>query len=239
MMEPRFSVLLGCYGDYPDYSLRAVDSVLQADDATSFEVHVGCSACGLATITALRQRLDAGKIASLIECRRNINKDPMMRLLLDLARAPYALWLDDDSHVFAGWDTAVREQLATDAPFDCAGHLHFTLKTEEYREFLRQRPWFRGDDAYLDPADHGKRTIFPIGSFFLARTEFLRQHNFPDREMVKKLDDVLLGDLISQQHGRLIFLSPAVRARMRASDGDRRGEGEGPDGWILRPAVRR
>jgi hypothetical protein len=98
-VAPALSVLIGCYGDHPEYSLRAVASVLQADCRERLEIHVGCNACGDATRRRLREWLDSGQIDSLIECRRNINKDPLMRLLVDLACAPYVLWMDDDSHL--------------------------------------------------------------------------------------------------------------------------------------------
>src|SRR4051812_13982140 len=98
-MSPEFSVLIGCYGDYPEYSLRAVESVLASERHERFEVHVGCNRCGATTITRLRELFDEGAIQGLVESRKNINKDPMMRLLVEMARAPYVLWMDDDSHV--------------------------------------------------------------------------------------------------------------------------------------------
>lgn len=234
-MTHHFSVLICCHGNFPHYSLRAVDSILNADDAGRFDLHVGCSDCGDETVRALRRKADEGQIESLILSRRNINKDPMMRVLLELARGEYMLWLDDDSHVNAGWDSRLVEFLSRHAPFDAAGHVFYWHKNDDYRRFLRQRPWYRGEDAYLDPADHQQRTWFPTGGLFLARTDFLRQHDFPDRRMVKKADDVLLGDLISQQHGKLIGFSGELMDCVAISDGDRRGAGEGRDGWLWRP----
>jgi hypothetical protein len=52
--------------------------------------------------------------------------------------------------------------------------------------------------------------------------------------MVKRMDDLLLGDLISQQHGRLIHFSGEIMSCIRISDAGphgRRGSGEGSDGW--------
>src|ERR1051325_7795661 len=100
-----FSVLIGCYGDYPQYSLRAVRSVLDhCVSREGFEVHVGCSEAGQRTLAELQQLFTAGELDSLVTARSNINKDPMMRVLLDLASAQYILWMDDDSHVLPEWD---------------------------------------------------------------------------------------------------------------------------------------
>lgn len=231
-MKHSFSVLIGCYGNFPRYSLRAVDSALKADRPECFDTHVGCSDCCEETVRALRERLDEGQIASLVESRRNVNKDPMMRVLLELALGEYVLWLDDDSHMAPGWDSRLAEFLDAQAPFDVAGHVFYWHKNDEYRRFLRERPWYRGEGAYLDPPDHQQRTWFATGGLFLARADFLRQHNFPDRGMVKKADDVLLGDLVSQRHGRLIGFSREFMDCVTISDGNRRGEGEGADGWL-------
>jgi len=203
-----------------------VESVVQSDHLERFEIHVGCNACGPTTIVRLREWLDAGQIHSLVESRRNLNKDPLMRLLVDLARAPYVLWMDDDTHLLSGWAPCFLEFLANQAPFDCAGHIFFKHKHAEYRSYLRERPWYVGEEAYRDPHDHALRTWFAAGGLFLARAEFLRQHNFPDRRMVKRLDDVLLGDLISQHHGRLTGFSREIMQHAKISDGQRRGTGE-------------
>lgn len=234
-MNTTFSVLVCCHGRFPHYSLRAVTSIVAAEQRGTFDLHVGCSDCCEETISALRKQIDEGRIDSIVQLRRNINKDPMMRVLVELARGEYVLWLDDDSHLAPGWDGRLVEFLDSHAPFDVAGHVFYWHKNDDYRRFLRQRPWYRGDDAYLDPGDHQQRTWFATGGLFVARTEFLRQHDFPDRGMVKKQDDVLLGDLISQQHGKLIGFSNEFMECVAISDGDRRGEGEGDDGWVWRP----
>jgi hypothetical protein len=224
-MKPDISVLIGCYGNFPEYSLRAVESVVQRDEREQIEVHVGCNACGARTIARLRELLDAGDIDTLIESRRNLNKDPMMRLLVDLSRAPYVLWMDDDSHLLPGWASPFLEFLGKQKPFDCAGHIFYWHKDDYYRGFLTRRPWYLDEDSYLEPSDHAQRTWFATGGLFLARAQYLRQHNFPDRRMIKGQDDILLGDLISQQHGRLVGFSDEIMQHVRISDGERRGTG--------------
>jgi hypothetical protein len=236
-MEPVFAALVGCYGDHAAYSVRCVDSILDnAADRSSFELHVGCNACGAETIAALRKRYDAGAIDTLVESRENINKDPMMRLLVERTTAPYVLWFDDDSHVRKDWDRHVVEFVNGPEFFDCAGHVHYCHRTDEYRGFLRRRPWWRGEESYLE-VGHRERVWFATGGLFLARTAFLRRHNFPDRAMGKKQDDLLLGDMVSQVGGRLVNFPQDLMNAVVISDGDRRGDGEGRDGWLDRDPV--
>jgi hypothetical protein len=195
------------------------------------EIHVGCNACSQETLVELRALLDSGQINSLIESRENMNKDPMMRLLIERTRTDHLMWMDDDSHVLPGWERAVRDVLRAHSPFDVAGHVYWCERSDEYQSFLRQRPWWRGADAYPND-DWRQRVWFATGGLWLARTSFLRLHDYPDRGMVKKQDDLLLGDMVGQQNGRLFdFGHHHVMRYVRISDGRRRGSGEGREGW--------
>lgn len=179
-----------------------------------------------------RKLLDLGKIDTLIESKENINKDPMMRLLLERAETEYVLWFDDDTHVMPGWNTAIEEFIAEKHPFDVAGHIFYCERSEEYIRFLRNRPWWMHVELQESVV------WFPTGGFFLARTNFLIENNFPDSRMIKKQDDLLLGDLILQKKGKLLDFggNRAIMDRVMISDGNRRGTGEGSDGW-LEPAL--
>jgi hypothetical protein len=192
------------------------------------------NACCPETIGEVRRLADEGQIDGIIESTRNLNKDPMMRMLIELVPTPFLLWMDDDSHLLPGWQQAMGDFLAMfGEAMDVAGHVHFTDRSAEYQEFCSLRPWYVGEDHWLEP-DHANHVWFATGGLWLARTSFLRSHDFPDRCMVKKMDDLLLGDLISQQHGRLVHFSSAIMDCVTISDAGphgRRGTGEGHDGW--------
>jgi hypothetical protein len=179
-------------------------------------------------LSALRSHLDGGRIDLLVESRANINKDPMMRVLIDLCQTPYILWLDDDSHFRAGWDEHILEFIKAHDPFDVAGHiLIWKNRGLRHKAFLRTRNWYHSRAREKTPIK------YPHGAFFIARTEFVRKHDFPDRNMVKHLDDTLLGELCQQQEGRLINTGTCfnIRSRVRIGNGHTRGTGEGIDGW--------
>jgi hypothetical protein len=221
------SVLIGCYGDYPHYSLRAVKSVLS--EQRDFDIHIGCNSCSPKTVSALRNFKDDGKIDTLVESSFNINKDPMMRVLLEFVKTEYVLWMDDDSHFTGPWYSELLK-FVNHKPFDCAGHVFFCHKSNEYKEFLKSRPWFKDDESFSDPT-HKDIVWFATGGCFLVRTSLLTENGFPDQAMVKKQDDLLLGDLISQKKGRLVQFPQTLMDVVRISDGDRRGTGESSDGW--------
>ncbi len=231
----QLSVLIGCYGNYPHLSLRAVGSVLEEAGVKEVcDIHVGANECCHATLSELRRGMDDGLIDTLIESRHNLNKDPMMRLLIEVTETPYLLWMDDDSWLKPGWAPAFErfleeEESLSEKPLDVAGSVCVMNRWDGYTDIVRARPWWRGEERI--PEHQKEQAAFPQGGLVLARTAFLRAHNFPDRGMVKRLDDALLGDLIHQAGGRMAHFTPDIWSFITISDGPRRGFGEGEDGF--------
>jgi hypothetical protein len=222
--------LLGCYGNYPQYSLRAIDSIVSGHDLHRYaNVLVGLNECGQQTVQRVRELKDKRLIDGVVDCTWNMNKDPMLRVLLELVRTPYVMWLDDDSHfVNRDWPSRFAQMTVGQHPFDVAGPLRFWGPNREaYPDYLKvasSRPWWQGDAHY--PWHRRKSVPFALGGCFIARTEFLRTHNFPDRGMIKHLDDVLLGELILQVGGKLVGFSDELSEAVKVNDGERRGEAE-------------
>ena len=144
----------------------------------------------------------------------------MMRILMEVCETPYMMWLDDDSHVSSGWDDPIQKFILEKDPFDVAGHVFYiNERGPEYFQFLRLRPWYKSQDR------EAEQVWFATGGLFLARLDFLRKYDFPDRVMAKGMDDILLGELCLQQDGRLVDFggNREIMDRIRISDGDRRG----------------
>lgn len=222
------TILIGCYGDFPSYSIRALSSIASGKDVRRYcDVVIGLNQCCGQTITAARGMVEAGLADAVIECRSNLNKDPMMRNLIALSKTTYVMWLDDDSHfVDMIWPEAMSRFIEREHPFDAAGQTARWGPRRDldpkYMNFMRARPWWRTDSH--QPQDLREWVPFVVGGLFLARTAFLREHNFPDQGMTKAMDDVALGELMHQVGGRMVGLPPDVLHMMRISDGHRRGE---------------
>lgn len=222
------TVLVGCYGDYPQYSVRALQSIRNGHNLSKqCSVVVGLNECGSPTTGLARELKDAGIVATVIECGTNLNKDPMLRVMLETVRTPYVLWLDDDSYFTDPvWPELFVELIRRNHPFDTAGHVHFFGPNREadtgYMHFIASRPWWRGDSHY--PSHRRKSVPFPLGGCFVARTAFLRAYDFPDRGMTKWLDDVALGELLLQVGGRLVTFGDGILSKVRINDGERRGD---------------
>lgn len=244
-MSERFSILLCCYGDHPALARRAV-ACAEAEPAVRerFDVHVGLNQCGAETVRLMRRLLDERSIDTLIESNVNLNKDPMMRLLLERTRTPYLVWMDDDSYFLPGGVAELARFLDASSPFDVAGHIYYVHRRagymQGYEEFLQRRPWFLS----LDRIEDRERIFFATGGLWAARAEYLREHRFPDRAMIKRQDDLLLADLVIQTGGRMIGFPETLTDLLRINQAPRRGDGESledfqrdpGDGALLAPA---
>lgn len=236
MNTKLFSVLICCYGDFPDYTLRSIRSVLEGTtpEKRQFEFHIGTNTCSERVMREIHALHDAGQFDTLIESRENLNKDPMFRLLLQCMNSEYFLWMDDDSYVMPGWDDLIARYIRSNRPFDAAGILYTAKRYLKYKIFLHNRPWFVSDERfYLNGSqwtklkkNPGEVTIFPTGGLYIGRRDFFLRHNFPDKAIVKRADDMLLGDLFLQQNGKLLMFPPEMCSVLRCSMGDRRGQGE-------------
>lgn len=222
------TIIIGCYGNFPQYSLRAMNSIASGRNLQQHcDVAIGLNACCAETIQFARQLQERGLAGTVVQSTANLNKDPMMRLLIATARTPYVMWLDDDSHFTdAGWPDAIARFIEREHPFDAAGqHARWGPRRDldpAYMNFIRARPWWNTD--VHQPEDLREWVPFVVGGLFLGRTDFLRQHDFPDAGMTKAMDDVALGELMHQVGGRLVGLPGDILSMMKISDGDRRGE---------------
>ena len=239
-------VLVCCYGDHPDISDTCIRRIYDlADDIKDLRIIVGVNQGSPATIQKLRQLYDRGVISVLVESKENRNKDPMMRVLLEHVNEEYFVWFDDDTYPLQmGWDTKTKSVIA-DGPFEAAGFVHVTHRKAYvgYLDFLQARPWFESIEKFSLAKDPNllNSAVFPHGAFWIGRTNFLRKNDFPDRLMVKKADDMLLGELIAQKGGRLKPIYDMWDVWIAVNKGPRRGNGEtGADGWkgIVVPQIK-
>jgi tetratricopeptide (TPR) repeat protein len=219
--DPLFAVLLTCYGDHADLARRALGSLLAtADLRTHCDVHVGCNGCCAETLKLVREALDLGHISTVIESTRNLHKSAMLRQMIELSRTPYVLVMDDDTHVRSGWLEALVEFIGTKAPLDLAGKHYYWDRSPMYQQAVEKRPWWRGRE-FIPPAQR-ERIRFCTGGFYLARTEFLRFHDYPDRGMVMQYEDTMLADLVYQVGGVLLEMPGEVLSKVSINDAERR-----------------
>lgn len=234
-IKSKFDVLMCCYGDYPNISNNSIDMILNNKN-TNFKIHIALNACGEATKKHFRELFDSGKIHTLLEFNDNINKDPAMRKLIDSCTSEYFLWLDDDTYpIKNGWDIEIEKSI-TQSEYDVGGFTHVSSRNgySGYKKFLETRKWFKGWDEYKKFNDqnlNNDNIPFPIGFLWVGRVDYFIDNNFPDRDMIKKCDDMLLGEMIYQTQATFKHLGD-IWAYFEKNKAERRGVGEyAHDGW--------
>lgn len=226
----NFEVLVCCYGDYYSIAKRCLDSVIDLS-SQNLNIHVGLNECGKNTKNYCRNLLDNNKITTLIDSRINLNKDPMMRKLIDCVDSEYFLWLDDDSYIAEiNWDLKVTNYIKNHT-FDISGFPHISNRYAygPYQKFLESKKWYKG--IFPHPNDKA-RCDFPVGGLWIAKTSYIIKHNYPDRTMIKKCDDMLLGDMLHQTGGIFHTLF-GWDSTFKVNTENRRGCGETDSDFIF------
>jgi hypothetical protein len=224
--QPLLSACLCTYGDHPDLILRCLDSILREPRfADHMEILVGCNNVSPRVLHEIEQRFKRERITALIRAPINFNKAGMQRFTFRLARGPYILSLDDDMYFKPGWFPIFKDFVLSSHPFEAAGRLHelssrrgWSGKKKPYHEFVERKRWWRGVQPREDKVN------FPAGQCFLARRDFVVGNDYPDLGMKIDWDDVLLGDMITQLGGKLLFFSDPLYEHVVIDDIASRGQ---------------
>lgn len=224
--RPLLSACLCTYGDHPELILRCLDSILREPlFADHMEILVGCNHASHRVLNEIEQRYKRERITTLIRAPINFNKAGMQRFTFRLARGAYILSLDDDMFFTPGWFSLMKDFVLSSHPFEAAGRLHelssrrgWSGKKKPYREFVERKKWWKGAIVREDKVN------FPAGQCFLARRDFVVGNDYPDLGMKIDWDDVLLGDMITQLGGSMIFFSDQLYDHVTIDDIASRGQ---------------
>jgi hypothetical protein len=179
------------------------------------EIFVGANAPSQQTDAVIAEYLAAGKIDRVFRSEHNRNKCPAMREMFAEVLTPLIWWFDDDSHIealsaFDRWlDAAVDLPLTVGA----WGHVFYIGGSDYLKTQSRSAPWFKGL-PFID------NWWFPTGGCWMARTEAVHKLGWPHVGLVKRQDDVLLGEALRQNGYSIKDIGPSG---VRISDHDRRG----------------
>lgn len=220
MSRAEITIGVLTFGDYPQLARRAIDSIRTHCERSAYRLVVGANAVCDETRAYLETLERSGAIDRLIVSEENITKLPMMRLMLEDVSTEFFWWFDDDSYVASPDALPDRLRIARSAPDTHVmwGHKFFFSHEHDFScgvdvsGYVRRAPWFRG----IDPPswNHGGdgRWFFITGGCWVIRTQALRAIGWPDLGLVKRHDDVLLGEAIRQHGWETIDIGPCGTA---------------------------
>jgi glycosyltransferase involved in cell wall biosynthesis len=216
------------YGDHEPLVRRAVTSILERCPRNRFELVVGANAPGPATRAYLESLRDVAD--RILVSERNVNKCPMMRRMFEGAEGDFLWWFDDDSWVeepgaLDRWLDTARNSSPETAMW---GHVFFAHEEdfsfgEDVKAFVRRAPWFRGLPPPSREPGGDPRWFFCTGGLWMIRASAYRALEWPDPALVKRADDVFLGEAVRQ---RGWTLRDVGELGVRINRHERRGVGE-------------
>jgi GT2 family glycosyltransferase len=130
----------------------------------------------------------------------------MMRRLFHYRpiQTDWTLWLDDDTYFCRGdWLSMLRCESRLRPNVDHWGLNMFVRVGEEHRQFVRESAWFGGRELEPDDQAGQSRINFVVGGFWAIRTRWIVRLDWPDPRLTQFGDDVVLGEALRQQGGRI------------------------------------
>ncbi len=198
-MSISVNVLL--YGEHEDLASRCLSTLANGMDYSLVkDVRIGLNAVGQKT----RELLSG---LSIFQCpvylfepiprSKNAHKYPLMRHMLYDYRAPFTakkvMWFDDDSYPIGktNWwaDVWAASENAVALGSIYRPGYHWNANEQEA---IKRQGWYAGKP--LTPPPH-----FITGGWWVVDYAFLRQWDYPFRELDHNGGDVLLGELCRQQ----------------------------------------
>ncbi|MGE3310142.1 MAG: hypothetical protein AB7O66_09250 [Limisphaerales bacterium] len=198
------------YGDHPDLAARFFDSWRRF--GTGIELRAGLNACGPGTreiVNAAAATPTGDRGIRLVESPVNLGKPGMMRRLFHTPplATEWVVWFDDDSFLHrADWLVSLEIAIAAQPEAVMLGipaHVDLGIGST-LRERIEAAPWFRGRP--IQPSDSAGKTAridFILGGFWALRTSWIRRLDWPSGPITHSEDDILLGEAIRQNGGRL------------------------------------
>lgn len=233
MARAEITIGVLTYGDFPHLARRAIESIRTHCERSTYRLVVGANAVSQETRTYLESLHQQGAIDSLIISEDNINKCPMMRRMLEQVTTEFFWWFDDDSYVTSTDALAERLAIARSAPAHHVmwGHKFFFSHEHDFSYgtdvtgYVRRAPWYRGIEPPSWDSGGDGRWFFITGGSWFIRTRALRELGWPDAGLIKRNDDVLLGEAIRQQGWESVDIGPRGT---EINKEPRRGGGEDP-----------
>ena len=215
-----FSVCTTIYGDYPELAKKLLSSINHFDHI--HDIRIGLNDASSETVDFVHDWSTniCHSVPVLLfqeQDGKNVGKYPLMRQMFKYRElADRVMWFDDDSYLdpAAGghWWNAVDEvsQYATQI-----GALHSIRQRGKQWLHIQEQPWFTGKT--VGPKHKYK---FATGGWWVIKSEFITQWDYPFAELYHNGGDSMLGELLRQQ-GKAIK-SPSTLMRCHCESCEKR-----------------
>jgi hypothetical protein len=234
--QNKITICVLLYGDYPALATRCINSIRDNSNRDQYTLIVGMNECCEETTKFVNTEIDADVI---IHSKKNIGKDPMMRRMFQFVETQWMWWFDDDSYITDKQALSARLELIEKFPnVSMFGHMFFFGSQSNFnygtdiKPWIKEQPWYKGRplpcgvSSYLPDFNvdgNDDRWFFITGGSWIADIEVLRKLDFPQTNLLKRNDDVILAEMFRQND---YVLQDCGAIHMKINDAPRRGIGE-------------
>lgn len=197
------SVNVLLYGDFPKFAKRVLSSIRGYKPGVVQDIRVGINKVCSETRDWLFESFAPGQPVPcyVYEPSHNVGKYPLMRRMFYEERtlAPLTMWLDDDSwldkFIAQDWWEEVQRSMVTAT---MTGAIHIIRQRGRQFEGVMAQPWYN-----QEPVGPKHTFRFATGAWWVAKSDFLTEHDYPFPDIYHNGGDSMLGELLRQQHGIL------------------------------------
>jgi len=200
----KFTICALFYGDYPDLTVRLLESLGRRDILEHCELRFGLNDVCEATATAVWNHCQAwekfwGTPWNIWQGHEPYYKYPMMRRMFyeQPLMTDYVMWFDDDSWIKPtappDWLRRVENAMTHKGMIGSVWRMHWN---KNQRQFAEDQPWYTGKPI-------AKQVSFCTGGWWTIRRTILERWDWPVPLLEHRGGDVLLGELCNQQGYRI------------------------------------
>lgn len=241
--EPVVTICVLTYGDYYDLVFRCIESIRKNCKRSLYRLFVGANAVSDRTRRYLEDLAQEGHIDRIYFSEININKCPMMRRMFANVETELIWWFDDDSYITESYSLLKWLQIAETSAEDTMmwGHVFFFGHENDFNYgtdvvgYIKRASWYQGktppsweiggkDEFDFEGRGTGDgRWFFATGGCWLVRTRAIQELDWPNINLVKRNDDVVLAEAIRQKGWKMQdvgALGVAINQSMRRGGGE-------------------
>lgn len=225
------------YGKYLDLAKRCLGPLFESvERGLITDLRIFGNSVHVDTLSWVEEEIDRRRISPntlRIWSETNIKKYPAMRQLFAAAPLnPWTMWFDDDSYIYDLSSFWCQLKLALDRWNDNKvlgqmGAVYSIRINDNQMRWITTRDWYRGKQPQ-------KTVFFVTGGWWVCSSSILQDHDWPDKDILHRGGDVMLGELLRQNNYHYLNFRTGVRINAdqfgKESASRRRGYDEKPVG---------
>lgn len=197
--QPTATICILLYGDFLQYAQRCLSSILALPSFKDIELRIGMNDAGQPTSNYVRDLVRSHTNILYLASDTNIGKYPLMRKMFHELpiNSPYIMWFDDDSYIKTPTQDWLNNISHLMTRASVCGQIMYCYYENNQHYWITQQPWYKGKP--IEQRNNGYlMNGFPVGGWWCARTQLLKDLDWPPKNLYHRGGDMLFGEALRQ-----------------------------------------